>query len=130
MPDRGKIADWPLEERRAYHRQKTAEHRARNRERVNEAARDRLRARGAFLRDYKAERGCKDCGEKDPVVLELDHIDPATKDRYMNKYGRTAVAWRSMGLEKLKAELEKCEVVCANCHRRRTSVQLDWTNYN
>jgi hypothetical protein len=131
MTDRGRIADWPIEERRAYHRQKTAEHRARNREKVNEKAKMALRARGAFLRDYKAERGCADCGEKDPVVLELDHRDRSMKDsRQANRYGRTAVPWRSLGWKALKTELAKCDVVCANCHRRRTSKQMDWANYN
>lgn len=123
--------DMNLEERRAYNRKKTAEHRVRNREAVNEAAKERLRARGAFLRDYKAERGCMDCGEMNPVVLELDHRDPSTKDRrYVNRFGRTAVPWRSLSWEHLYAELAKCDVVCANCHRIRTASQLDWANYN
>jgi 5-methylcytosine-specific restriction endonuclease McrA len=125
----GKLADMSLDERRAYHRQKTAEYRARNREMVNEKSKMALRAKGAILRDYKAARGCKDCGEMDPVVLELDHIDPSTKDRRMNKYGRTAVPWRSLSVEHLQAELAKCEVVCANCHRRRTAKQFDWANH-
>jgi hypothetical protein len=126
----GRYVDQTPEERRAYHRKKTAEYVARNKEMVNEKAKQRLRARGAWLRDYKAERGCKDCGEKDPVVLELDHLDPSTKDRKMNKYGRTAVNWRSLSWEALAAEVAKCEVVCANCHRRRTAVQFDWANHH
>ena len=115
-----RYVDRTPEEKREYHRIKTAEYRARNQEMVNHRSKMALRAKGAFLRDYKAERGCADCGEKDPVVLELDHIEPSTKDRRMDKYGRTAVPWRSLSLAHLKAELAKCEVVCANCHRSRT----------
>jgi hypothetical protein len=123
--------DHSLEERRAYNRKKVAEYRARNREMVNHRAKEALRRRGAILRDYKASRGCADCGEMDPVVLELDHLDRTTKNsQQANRYGRTAVPWRSMSLKALEAELAKCEVVCANCHRRRTSIQMDWANYN
>jgi hypothetical protein len=125
-----KLKDMSLEERRAYNRKKTAEYVARNREMVNERARDALRRRGAELRDYKASRGCADCGEMDPVVLELDHRDPSTKDRRVDKYGRTGVPWRNLSRKALAEELAKCDVVCANCHRRRSAVQMDWTNYN
>jgi len=124
------LKDMSLEERRAYNRKKTAEYVARNKEMVNERAKQRLRERGAFLRDYKAERGCADCGEKDPVVLELDHRDPSTKDRRSVGYKRTAVPWRSLSRKDLEAELAKCDVVCANCHRRRSAIQMDWANYN
>ena len=125
-----RYVDQTLEERRAYNRKKVAEYRARNRAAINERAKQALRRRGAFLRDYKAERGCADCGEKDPVVLELDHLDPSTKNRVGKKYGRSSVNWRSLSREALEVELAKCDVVCANCHRRRSAVQMDWANYN
>lgn len=60
-----------------------------------------------------------DCGEKDPVVLEFDHIDPAAKSFEIGNM--TRIGW---GLERLLAEAEKCDVVCANCHRRRTAKQF------
>ena len=56
---------------------------------------------------------CVDCGEGDPVVLEFDHL----RDKRFS-IGQELVrrSWRS-----ILAEIEKCEVVCANCHRRRTA---------
>jgi hypothetical protein len=58
--------------------------------------------------DYLLTHPCVDCGEADPVVLDFDHIDPATKSR--------EVAWfiRRRDLVGRAAEIEKCEVRCAN----------------
>src|SRR4051794_36986150 len=54
-----------------------------------------------------------DCGETDPVVLEFDHL----RDKEFDiASGIHYHAW-----SKVLAEIAKCEVVCANCHRRRTA---------
>jgi hypothetical protein len=62
----------------------------------------------------KLSSGCLDCGEMDRVVLEFDHIG----DKAMNIAEMIATGY---SLESLMLEIEKCEVVCANCHRRRTA---------
>ena len=74
--------------------------------------------RGADLRkvvqDYKVEKGCADCGyNQHPAALDFDHL-PGT-EKLFNVSGRVA---RSP--EVVFAEMEKREVVCANCHRIRT----------
>lgn len=72
-----------------------------------------------FLWDYVKEHPCVDCGEDDPVVLEFDHI--------RDKEGcLSALAGQGLSLERIKLEVEKCEVRCANCHRRRTAHQFGW----
>lgn len=56
-----------------------------------------------------------DCGEDDPVVLQLDHvrgIKTATINYLLNG---------ARSFERLVVEVAKCEVVCANCHFRRTA---------
>jgi hypothetical protein len=66
--------------------------------------------------------GCVDCGEKNPIVLEFDHRDPNQKIANVGKlrYGST---------KQLKEELAKCDVVCANCHRKRTAKMFgSWRN--
>lgn len=78
-----------------------------------------------LIRDYKAARGCENCGEKDWIVLELHHLDPATKHpkltRKTVKYrGSGGGFWASLSYKDLAEELEKCSVLCANCHRRET----------
>jgi len=57
---------------------------------------------------------CKDCKENDPIVLQFDHLRDKTHNisEMLNK----ALKW-----ETIQKEIDKCEIVCANCHARRTS---------
>jgi hypothetical protein len=93
------------------------EHYAANRERYIEQTRvrnqERFRKRVEFLVDYFKSHPCTDCGERDPVVLDFDHL----RDKEFDiSYGLHYKAW-----EEVLAEIGKCEVVCSNCHRRRTA---------
>ena len=72
-----------------------------------------FRERVVFLLEYFQTHPCTDCGETDPVVLEFDHLRDKLFDIASGIHYR---AWA-----KVLAEIEKCEVVCANCHRRRTA---------
>ncbi len=67
-----------------------------------------------YIQQYKAEHPCVDCGNTNPIVLEFDHLG------YSIKLGDIAHMARCHSLNTIKAEIEKCEVVCANCHRIRT----------
>jgi hypothetical protein len=69
--------------------------------------------RTRYLIDYFAKRPCVDCGETDPVVLKFDHLRDKSFDIGPSLSRRN---WDS-----ILAEMEKCQVVCANCHRRRTA---------
>jgi hypothetical protein len=66
-----------------------------------------------YLLVYLREHPCVDCGEGDPVVLEFDHL----RDK---KFG-VAQGFRDREWQSVLDEIAKCEVVCANCHRRRTA---------
>ena len=70
---------------------------------------ERLSYLVAFLREHP----CVDCGETDPIVLEFDHL---RDKRFSISKGVLDRSWESV-LE----EIGKCDVVCANCHRRRTA---------
>jgi hypothetical protein len=59
---------------------------------------------------------CADCGERDPVVLEFDHVGPKRAD--VGQLVRDGVT-----VARLDDEIARCELVCACCHRRRTAVR-------
>lgn len=67
--------------------------------------------------DYLRAHPCVDCGEADLVVLEFDHL-PGKDKRFdvARAVSGSTRAWKT-----IRAEIDKCEVVCANCHRRRTA---------
>jgi hypothetical protein len=71
--------------------------------------------RTQFLLDYFVDHPCVDCGETDPVVLDFDHL----RDKEFSIGHELA----SQPWERVLAEIDKCDVVCANCHRRRTAAR-------
>ena len=81
--------------------------------------------RTARLLEFFVSHPCVDCGENDPVVLEFDHLGDK---RFNVSRGLTDRRW-----DDVLEEIARCEVVCANCHRRRTtwrrgSVRTQLTN--
>src|SRR5205807_6837283 len=57
-------------------------------------------------------------GRADPLILEFDHVDPSNKRSEIYCLVQSAYGWNTIW-----AEIEKSEVRCANCHRRRTAIQ-------
>ncbi len=70
---------------------------------------------------YFLSHPCADCGEADLRVLELDHDDPAEKTAGVGRLLATGLPWATV-----LAEIDKCTVRCANCHRRRTAESYAW----
>ena len=107
----------PHRSRKVYPKDRTPEQK-----RADSAAYKRRTRRATRIKalEYVAEKGCCDCGERDPRVLEFDHIDSADKDHNISKLLADGHTW---GSEKLRSEIRKCRVICANCHRRHTIVQ-------
>lgn len=72
-----------------------------------------------YVDDYKLEHPCILCGEASIECLDFHHRDPKTK--LLDKKGKTITISKicqSYSMEILKAEIIKCEVLCANCHRK------------
>lgn len=66
------------------------------------------------INQYKLDKGCIDCGYREhPAALDFDHRDPSLK--YANIAQMITYSWKA-----IKAELDKCAVRCANCHRIKT----------
>lgn len=70
----------------------------------------------SIVNSWKEERGCSWCGFMGKhYQLDLDHIDPTTK------YGQNHRAYEpNWKWERIKKELDKCQILCANCHREKT----------
>jgi hypothetical protein len=79
--------------------------------------RDRIASMRAKLIAYQAltKEGCKDCAHDDWRVLQFDHISDDKSFDIGEAIGK------SIKPERLMAEIAKCEVVCVNCHKRRTA---------
>lgn len=69
---------------------------------------------------YLQEHPCVDCGERDPVLLDLDHVR-GDKVESVSFMVRNNTGWQA-----IEAEIAKCEVRCANCHRRKTGTEQRW----
>lgn len=70
-----------------------------------------------LIYNYLLEHPCIVCGESDPIVLEFDHRDPSEKESNVSELLKFSA-------NKVKQEIEKCDVMCANCHRRKTAEQF------
>ena len=90
--------------------------------RMDEYNRARREESHARVLAYLREHPCVDCGESDPVVLEFDHL--RDKIDNVSKMASLKRPWVV-----ILAEIAKCDVVCANCHRRRTAVRLNSYRY-
>ena len=76
-------------------------------------SRKRWAERQQFIAEYKLEKGCMDCGYRlHPHALDFDHREGVDKCFEVSHY--------SGRVQNLLPEIEKCDVVCANCHRIRT----------
>lgn len=67
------------------------------------------------INEYKMSYGCLDCGYcEHPVALHLDHRDPSEKEFTVSE------KLHDLSAERIWAEIQKCDVRCANCHMIRT----------
>ena len=80
-----------------------------------EKRKDRKRRKREFVRTVKDVK-CADCKKKYPYyVMQFDHINPKNKLDNINILISRGDSW-----DTIKNEIKKCEVVCANCHAKRT----------
>lgn len=94
--------------------------------RLEDARRYNLKARRKKRRavyEYLLTHPCVDCGEADIRVLEFDHVRGTKTMAIREMLSRTAP------LARIFEEIAKCDVRCANCHRRATIARgglLEW----
>ena len=87
--------------------------------RYKKVARKRQREKRWALREWLntnilANVECERCGEDHPACLDFHHINPA------EKVGNVGIMlMRKFNIEKVFEEIGKCQVLCANCHRKQ-----------
>jgi hypothetical protein len=72
-----------------------------------------------FIDNYKRERSCADCGlsgKEFPYVLDFDHKNGS----FNKKFNIGSWSHSVLSIKAIEREIAKCELVCANCHRKRT----------
>ncbi len=73
--------------------------------------------------DYLTAHPCVGCGESDPIVLEFDH-----RERN-DKIGNISDLITHSSWKRIEFEIEKCDVLCANCHRRKSATQFGYKRH-
>lgn len=86
-----------------------------------EYARQRRQSNKDYLDTYKLERGCSVCGyNRCPQALEFHHPDPTVKEGSLANMSR-----EGRSVDRINTEIEKCIVICANCHREHHAGFMD-----
>lgn len=99
--------------RSEYHREYYLANRPEVLRRNGSRKKEERRRRVTEILEYLKAHPCVDCGETDPIVLEFDHLG--------DKSFTVADGMKDKSWAAVLREIEKCEVVCVNCHRRRTA---------
>lgn len=71
--------------------------------------------------DYLKLHPCEECGESRIPCLQFDHLDQSNKYSPVSNLIKNAYS-----LIKIMEEIEKCRVLCANCHAIHTAKQCNW----
>ena len=81
-----------------------------------EAAREAARE---YVYQHLLTHPCENCGELDPQVLEFHHV--GKKDMEI-----TRMVTGGWSIRRIQDEINKCRVLCANCHRKITIEERSW----
>jgi hypothetical protein len=73
----------------------------------------RIKRTRSWFEDLKRRRKCVVCGERHPATFEFHHRDPSTKVKAVSVLVNTGATQ-----ERIIEEIMKCDVLCANCHRK------------
>lgn len=113
--DKEKIAEY----NRRYH----AKNRAAQYQRVRRNKIKTVAENQGLVCVYLACHPCVDCGEGDIVVLEFDHV------RGEKRRAISEMILRGYSMATIQKEIDKCDVRCANCHRRATATRTGYRRH-
>jgi hypothetical protein len=87
-------------------------------------SRNKIRERNARrVFEYLTNHSCVNCGESDPIVLEFDHRNRNEKVENISNL-ITHSSWK-----RVECEIQKCDVLCANCHRRKSAAEFGYKRH-
>lgn len=66
-----------------------------------------------YVNNLKRKTGCQNCAENEPVCLDYHHTNPENKIERVSYIARCSTSFN-----KINQEIEKCVLLCANCHRK------------
>jgi 5-methylcytosine-specific restriction endonuclease McrA len=75
----------------------------------------------AYVLEYLKTHHCDECGEDRPECLDFHHTNRITKLDRVSK-----LVHNTRSLKVIQAEMDKCVILCANCHRVETARQQGW----
>jgi len=73
-----------------------------------------IQERKKWYDEYKQTLKCSKCGEDHPACLEFHHTNPKEKDFGISE----AFGQLNLSKEEILKEINKCEVLCSNCHKK------------
>ena len=91
-----------------YHKQKSKEHYQKYKEKYKQRNQLQKQRTRAIIAEAK-QHGCSVCSEKEHVCLDFHHLDGKDKE---------VASMLGMNDTRVKEEISKCVVLCANCHRK------------
>lgn len=66
-----------------------------------------------YIWEIKRKSGCQKCPERDPCAIDFHHRDPDEKE-----YSASKMISNKWNNDRIDAEVAKCDIICANCHRK------------
>ena len=95
------------------HREYSKQHYKSNKRQYNTRARQRKQESARWINKYKRDRKCAECEEGNPIILQFHHNSGKSESDI------SVSQIKACSLDVIKAEIAKCTVLCANCHKKK-----------
>lgn len=99
---------------RAYSREQYKKTADKQKKQILLAKQKRVAVNKAYVKNIKESSPCMDCGKYYPhYIMDFDH-------QHSKEFIISKAVNNGTSIDRIKNEISKCELVCANCHRERT----------
>ena len=122
---KGTRAGWCKECQKSYVRKHYSDNKKSYIKRARSSKPEQILKARKFVSDYLKDKECLDCGEKDQIVLQFDHVRGEKED----SISRMVNGGKSIA--RIESEIEKCDIRCSNCHLKRHAKEYEsfrWKN--